>query len=253
MIRACVDSGADLSTAEEYMCKLLASDVEPDALSFNTMIDACVKALHGRLMTQVATTWFDRMIERGIAPTEVTFGTLIHAHAKGRDINGAVKWLIAMEAAGVEVNLHAYSSVIFACARGKLPERRAVADDVFARMRARGVQPNILVYSAMARGAARDGDYLAVEQLLEQMTAECIKINAFFLSSLLWSYVDARPRQANRAGAAFVKYTPVIRHDEDAGKHLWAPLSRCFGREKASQMWSDATSSTSGAASTSSN
>jgi len=241
MIRACVDSKADLSVAEEYMNKLLESDVKPDVLSFNTIMDMCVKTSHGRRLTEGVTTWFNRMLECGLTPSEVSYGTIIHAHAKARDVRGAVKWLSRMEASDTQANDHAYASVILACARARDADRRAIADDVFARMRAKDVKPNIVVYTAMARGAARDGDYPAVEAFMAQMKADGVQINSFFLDSLMWSYVDARPRQIKRLEAAFAAYSPEILRVEAAGKLLWDPLVRCFGQETASQMWSEVT------------
>merc|ERR1719310_2491465 len=160
------------------------------------MIDACAKAsdLAG------AELWHTRMIEAGIEASNHSFGPVISACAKAGDVDKAESLLDQMARLGIKPDVVAFSSVIDACSKAGDADR---AELVFMRMRDNGVTPNIVAYSSLARPFARQGDWRKVEELEKEMQKDGLKMNDYFLYTLLDAYCCARPQQEGRAERAF--------------------------------------------------
>jgi pentatricopeptide repeat protein len=57
----------------------------------------------------------------GVQPNEVTFNTMIDGHCKANDVNGAERWFTKMEAAGVQPNVLTFNTLLKAVSwRGDL-------------------------------------------------------------------------------------------------------------------------------------
>merc|ERR1719258_90300 len=99
-----------------------------------------------------------------------------------------------------------------------------------------GVTPNVVSYAALARPFAHKGDWQEVERLGDQMRAEGLEMNEYFLYALLLAYASAKPRQAERAEQAFrdAKSMKV-----GMNKHVLTALARAVGRAKANQLAQD--------------
>ena len=63
------------------------------------------------------------MKDRGIEPDAMSYNSIINACAQGSQVEEAVKWLKTMQDQGIAPNSMSYNSVINACAqRGKVDQ-----------------------------------------------------------------------------------------------------------------------------------
>jgi len=170
------------------------------------------------------------MIENGVQPNAHSFSAVINACAKAGDVITATQYLAQMQQAGVSADVVVFSSVLDACAKAGNTDR---AKQVFQQMRASGIQPNVVSYAAFARPFAHRGDWAKVEQLKKDMITDGLSMNAYFLYALLLAYASARPRQADRAEAAFRE---ACTQEVEVNKHVVTVLARAVGRSRCQQL-----------------
>merc|ERR1719161_2840393 len=175
---------------------MLDKGMTPNAVTFSAVMNAWGRA--GDVSR--AARWLRAMLDKGMTPNAVTFSAVISACAKAGDADKAELWLNHMDEFGIEPDVVAFSSVIDACSKADDAER---AQRVFGRMRDKGITPNIVAYSTLARPFARHGDWCKVEELEAQLRGDGLRMNEYFLYTLLDAYCCARPRQPERAEKAF--------------------------------------------------
>merc|ERR1719375_1022582 len=98
--------GGGRSSPEEMESK----DVEPDVVSFNSVIHACAKSG----ATARAEKWLANMKGRKVDANVVTHNILMDAYAKADDAEGAELCLRRMLETGVRPNVVSYATVIHA-------------------------------------------------------------------------------------------------------------------------------------------
>merc|ERR1719324_1473153 len=204
----------------------MASDIEPNVVSYSSMIDACAKAGDPAR----AERWHRTMVEKGVQPNAHSFSAVINACAKAGDVAAASNHLAAMEKSGVLADVVVYSGVLDACAKAGDTD---LAMRTFQQMRSQGIQPNVVSYASLARPFAHKGDWQQVEQLQKELVLEGLNVNSYFLYTLLLAYASARPRQADRAEAAFRNACHV---GIEANKHVLTALARALGRARCHQL-----------------
>lgn len=225
VVDACAKAG-DSSRAEKWMEKMFASGMEPTVVSYSAMIDACAKV--GDCVN--AEKWHSRMLELGVKPNAHTFSAVINACAKAGELFAACQWLARMEKSDVPPDVVVYSAVLDACAKVMDTDR---ARQVFQQMRSQGIRPNVVAYASLARPFAHRGNWFEVERLEAEMLNEGLVINEYFLYTLLLSYASARPRESNRAEAAFCR---AISMNVKPNKHVMTALARAIGRTRCNQL-----------------
>ncbi|KAK7846567.1 putative pentatricopeptide repeat-containing protein [Quercus suber] len=127
----------------------------PDACTYNILIKACCRS--GRL--EDARYVFDEMQRRGVCPSVVTFGTLIHQ----------------------------------LCLNFRLEEAFKLKNDM---MRVYGVMPNAFVYTSLIKGVCGIGELSLAFKLKEEMVRNKLKLNSTVLChevnlELLLSVLDS--------------------------------------------------------------
>jgi len=225
VIDACAKCG-DVDRAEFWLARMIEKGVEPNAVSFSALMDSCAKA--GNFSR--AEHWHKVMLERGIPPDAHSFSAVINACAKqvapGR-AEAAEKWLERAELAGVG-DMVIYTTVIDACGKAGDAER---ALRVFRRMQTQGFRPQIVTYAALARPFAHRGDWVQVESIAQEMSADGVAVNEFFLYAQLISYAVAR--QGQRAEACF---RSALRDGVKANDHVVTALLRAVGRQRCAEL-----------------
>ena len=78
--------------------RLSQEGVAPNTISYNILMDACVKAGSA----DAAEDWLAQMLAVGVEANEVSYATLIHARAKLGEKARAEEWLWRMIASGTE-------------------------------------------------------------------------------------------------------------------------------------------------------
>ncbi|CAJ1407607.1 unnamed protein product [Effrenium voratum] len=192
------------------------------------MLDACAKAKD----PQRALRWHETMLARGLRPNNTTCTALAVALARAGDFAQALGALEAMEDFGLQGDAVAYTCLLDACAKAR---ENLYAQKVFALMKRRGVQPNILTYTSLARAQGNCGRWDKVEELAREMRANYgIRMNDFFLYALLLAYAFGRPRQTEKAEAAFLFY--VKEEQVPINKYIISGLSRAVGSQRAKEL-----------------
>lgn len=207
MSEAPPDPSSKVYRAELGMLETICRGVKPTHKSFTHLIGSFAKT-PSRQHAAKALHWFEQIHVLGLTPNVIDFCSVINAHAKANDVSGAIDLLDKMEESGMAASIYAYAHVLDACAR--VNGHRNIAVQIFGRMKAKGIRPNILTYTALARNSSDIGDYLEVERLRAEMQREGIRMNRFFFSVLLWSYANAMPPQAGRARAQFCNEAPYV-------------------------------------------
>merc|ERR1719353_1378002 len=138
-----------------------------------------------------------------------------------------------MDEFGIEPDVVAFSSVIDACSKADDANR---ADRVFRCMLGKGITPNIVAYSTLARPFARHGDWCKVEELEAQLRADGLRMNEYFLYTLLDAYNCARPRQPERAEKAF---RSAVQSGVRVNDHIKGQLFKILGPVAAQNVIAD--------------
>merc|ERR1719359_726131 len=140
------------------------------------------------------------MHDAGIKGDTISFTTVINACARVGDVKKAEAWLMRMLKSGVEPNTITFNAVIAACA--KVGDGRR-ACEWLAKMRAAGILPNSFSYNSAAKPSVARGEYRRVEDLMKSLRADGLPYDDFCLTSLLYAYSNAKPKQRERAEAVF--------------------------------------------------
>ncbi|KZV35081.1 pentatricopeptide repeat-containing protein chloroplastic [Dorcoceras hygrometricum] len=122
--------------------------IEPDVVSYNTLIDGCILVDD----SAGALSYFNEMRKRGIAPTKVSYTTLMKAFASSGQPKLADKVFDEMLIdPRVKVDLIAWNMLVEGyCKLGKVDE----AKSVIQRMKENGFYPNVATYGSLANGIA---------------------------------------------------------------------------------------------------
>lgn len=104
---------------------------------------------------------FQEMLQQRLTPDQVSYNTLLDAHAKSADGTGAHQVLNEMINTSVAPGVVSFI-VIEAYARAG---DRAAAEEVFKSMQRFNVQPNQITYTALLRARLEAGDLAAAERL----------------------------------------------------------------------------------------
>jgi pentatricopeptide repeat protein len=173
------------------------------------------------------------MMLRGVLPNAHSFSAVINAHAKAGDIESAIRWLVKMEAAGIAADVVVYNTVLDACAKAKCKQSAA---QVFKRMTANEIRPDVRSYASFARPFAYDGDYQEVERMRTEMQAIGLRMNEYFLYALLVAYASALPRQSQRAEAAL---RDAVEAGIEISRHVLTALGQAVDRARCQELMAE--------------
>lgn len=122
--------------------------IEPDVVSYNTLIDGCIRVDD----SAGALYYFNEMRSRGIAPSKLSYTTLMKAFALSGQPKLARKVFDEMlRDPRVKVDIVAWNMLIEAyCRHGKVEEAKKVVEE----MKEKGFYPNVATYGSLANGIA---------------------------------------------------------------------------------------------------
>lgn len=122
--------------------------IEPDVVSYNTLIDGCIVVDD----CAGALTYFNEMRKRGIAPSKVSYTTLMKAFASSGQPKLANKVFDEMlKDPRVKVDLVAWNMLVDGyCKMGLIEE----AKSIIQKMKENGMFPNVATYGSLANGIA---------------------------------------------------------------------------------------------------
>jgi len=173
---------------------------KPDAICFNALINASVKA--GDI--NAAKQWLETMLQQGVKPSVVSYTTVLHAYARAGNIMEAERGLELMLENGVEANVVSYSALIHACVKASDIKR---GEHWFERMRSVGIQANAVSYSSLLNVCAKAGDVERAERWLANMAADGVPPNVVCVNNVIDAC--ARAGRAQRAEAWLLLLTSL--------------------------------------------
>ncbi|KAG2721344.1 hypothetical protein I3760_02G077800 [Carya illinoinensis] len=122
--------------------------IEPDVISYNILIDGCILVDD----SAGALSFFNEMRARGIAPTKISYTTLMKAFALSGQPKLANKVFDEMlNDARVKADLIAWNMLVEGYCRLGLIEE---AKKIITRMKDNGLHPNVATYGSLANGIA---------------------------------------------------------------------------------------------------
>lgn len=215
-----------VQSAEKWMQAMLDVNIKPNVVSFSAMLDACARV--GDLAR--AERWHDKMLDQEVKPNAYIYSAIINACAKACDLPAACTWLTRAQSSGADLDSVVYGCVINAC--GKVGDSKR-AMTVFRQMRNNGIRSHIVVYGALARPFAYQGEWEEVERIAEEMEAEGIKMNDYFLYTMLLAYSRAKPRRPDKAEMVFCD---AMAKGLTPNDRIIKALSTSVGRARALQL-----------------
>lgn len=151
----------DWQTVEKYLRE--TEDMGPNAelFGYNTLL----LAAESENSSEMATRWFNRMLMKGVAPNNVTYGAVMRIYQKARKVGEAEKVLAHMQTHGPET-CNAYTSMIVLYMKAGLFDK---AEQLVRDMTARNVaadEDNLIVQLNVF---SQQGKVAECEKLMENL------------------------------------------------------------------------------------
>ncbi|KAJ6377828.1 hypothetical protein OIU78_028118 [Salix suchowensis] len=137
---------------------------KPDLVSFNTLINARLKA--GAMMPNLAIELLNEVRKSGLRPDIITYNTLISACSRALNLEEAAKVFDDMEAHHCQPDLWTYNAMISVYGRCGLSGK---AEQLFNELESRGFFPDAVSYNSLLYAFAREGNVEKVKEIWEQM------------------------------------------------------------------------------------
>ncbi|KAF5735418.1 pentatricopeptide repeat-containing protein [Tripterygium wilfordii] len=130
---------------------------------------------------------FDVMRERGCEPDLVSFNTLINARLKAKAMspNLAIELLNEVRRSKLRPDVITYNTLISACSRASNLEGAMI---VYDDMKARKCQPDLWTYNAMVSVYGRCGLSVEAEQIFKELDSNGFLPDAVTYNSLLYAF-----------------------------------------------------------------
>ncbi|KAG6499315.1 pentatricopeptide repeat-containing protein At3g18110, chloroplastic-like [Zingiber officinale] len=157
--------------------------LEPDLVSFNTLINAKAKAR--ALSPGSALELLQEVRRSGLRPDAITYNTLISACSLVSNLGDAVKIFKDMETSRCQPDLWTYNAMISVFGRCGMTME---AERLFRELGARGFLPDAVTYNSLLFAFAKDGDEEKVEKLCEEMVGSGFKKDEITYNTIIHMY-----------------------------------------------------------------
>ncbi|CAN0891005.1 Pentatricopeptide repeat-containing protein At3g18110, chloroplastic [Linum grandiflorum] len=137
---------------------------QPDLVSFNTLINARLKA--GPFTANLPVQLLDEVSASGLRPDAITYNTIITACSRHSKLEEAVKVFHLMESRGCQPDLWTYNAMISVYARCGLASK---AYQLFKQLEGKGFSPDAVTYNSLVYAFAREGNEQKVNLICEEM------------------------------------------------------------------------------------
>ncbi|WVZ82134.1 hypothetical protein U9M48_029432, partial [Paspalum notatum var. saurae] len=157
--------------------------IEPDLVSFNTLINARAKS--GCLAAGVALDLLSEVRQSGLRPDVITYNTLISACSQSSNLEDAVKVFEEMVASECRPDLWTYNAMVSVHGRcGKTED----AERLFRELVEMGFVPDAITYNSLLYAFAKEGDVDKVEQTCEDLVKAGFKKNEITYNTMIHMY-----------------------------------------------------------------
>ncbi|KAI4383029.1 hypothetical protein MLD38_008911 [Melastoma candidum] len=136
----------------------------PDLVSFNTLINARLKA--GPMVPNLGMELLDEVRRSGVRPDIITYNTLISSCAHESNLEEASKIFRDMEASNCQPDLWTYNAMISVYGRCGLS---AEAEQLFRELETKGFFPDAVTYNSLLYAFAKVGNIEKVKEICQEM------------------------------------------------------------------------------------
>ncbi|XP_065852915.1 pentatricopeptide repeat-containing protein At3g18110, chloroplastic isoform X2 [Euphorbia lathyris] len=137
---------------------------EPDLVSFNTLINARLRA--GAITQNMAIDLLNELRRSGLRPDIITYNTLISACSRESNLEEAIKVFDDMETRRCQPDLWTYNAMISVYGRCGLSDK---AEQLFKDLDSKGFFPDAVTYNSLLYAFAREGNVHKVREICEEM------------------------------------------------------------------------------------
>ncbi|KAJ1427120.1 Tetratricopeptide-like helical domain superfamily [Sesbania bispinosa] len=160
----------DLDGAEKVFGEMLERGVEPDNVTFSTII-SCARMCY---LPNKAVEWFEKMPSFGCEPDDVTYSAMIDAYGR------AEKWRIDPVTFSTLIKMYGMAGNYDGCL------------NVYEEMKALGVKPNLVIYNTLLDAMGRAKRPWQAKTIHKEMTNNGFSPSWATYASLLRAYGRAR-------------------------------------------------------------
>lgn len=156
---------------------------EPDLVSFNTLINARLKA--EPLSPNLAIQLLNEVRSSKIRPDIITYNTLLSACSRDSNLEEAVKVFDDMEVNKCQPDLWTYNAMISVFARCGLPGE---AERLFKDLESKGFYPDVVTYNSLLYAFAREGNVQKVDEICREMVKMGFGKDEMTLNTIIHMY-----------------------------------------------------------------
>eukprot|EP00913_Durusdinium_trenchii_P013766 g12926.t1 len=186
--------------------EMVAADVQPSVVTYSSAMYACIKA--GRLDQAEFCVWTRQMMDLGLNPDGVAYGTIMTAYAKAGEPQGAINIAEQMKASGIPVTVREHNSILEALVKAGKPNDAArylmqmpkMVDHASRYKWKRGSSdPDVYSYAIVMGALASAGRTSSVDSLHQAMQIAGVEATPVLHDAIMRGYLSAkRPREASR-------------------------------------------------------
>lgn len=181
VIDACVKGNGDVRTAVGFFREMIRVKIMPDSKTFNSLLAGCSRA--GQL--DYAQVLFEEMMTLGIGRDIYTYNTFIDAVSKCGNMELAVRIMSEMPTSNLRPNVVTFSTLIDGYSK---LERFDEALGLYQEMRMLGIKLDRVCYNTLLSIYVKTGQYEEIARVCEEMEANAIVKDTVTYNSLINGY-----------------------------------------------------------------
>eukprot|EP00434_Breviolum_minutum_P036910 symbB.v1.2.032713.t2/scaffold3962.1/size79057/7 len=162
VIHACSRHGEE---AKKWLAKLRECKLQPDEVTFTSLIDGCAK----RSKPKQAAEWLRTMVVEELSPSVECYTAVIDSCASRGDIDQAAEWIEDMYDRQILPDAKAYNCVINAAAKASTSDQAVLWLD---RMQNSSVPPTKVSYTAVIDACVKEGKLGLASSYFQRMMDE---------------------------------------------------------------------------------
>lgn len=158
--------------------RMLNAGVQPDVVTYNTMINVYVKSQR----LNDAFSLFEEMQKNKISPTIVTYTSLIDGCGKCNDFGHAMILYEDVKALGISLNMHFFNAILNA---GLLNGNVYIIDTVMSDVERTHLKPNTVTFNTLLAGFSRFDQLPRMRDVVEHMINEGVEFSSVTQTTIL--------------------------------------------------------------------
>ena len=168
----------ELKIARELVEEMIKKGVSPNVITFNTLVDACLRRWEFVELDLVLCL----MEKEGIEFNDATYKLLIEGYSSCDKIDAAKRLLLEMQGRGFEVDTHVYYIVIRGCCRLGFT---SIGLSLLRKMQENDIDPCDGIYQCLIHGMCKDGEMGMLKELVVELLNKGSEVNKIVLDALV--------------------------------------------------------------------